>query len=58
MFRIKNRGVLNLHTPFDIFVPNNNIVAEHDGSHIVSFFDKNGKDNDQHGNTGRHKQSD
>lgn len=22
MFRIKNRGVLNLHTPFDIFVPN------------------------------------
>ena len=44
---LQNQGIdtsnLELDKTLDIFVPNNNIVAEHDGSHIVSFFDKNGK---------------
>lgn len=34
---------LDLEKTKDIFIPNNNIIAEKDGSHIVSFFDKDGK---------------
>ena len=44
---LKNQGVdtsnLDLEKTIDLFVPNNNIITEKDGSHIVSFFDKNGK---------------
>lgn len=44
---LKRQGVdtneLDLEKTIDLFVPNNNIVTEHNGSHIVSFFDKDGK---------------
>ncbi len=44
---LKRQGVdtseLDLEKTIDLFVPNNNIVTEHNGSHIVSFFDKEGK---------------
>ena len=33
---------LDLEKTIDLFAPNNNIIAEKDGSHIVSFFNKNG----------------
>ena len=43
---LKNQGVdtssLDLEKTIDLFVPNNDIVAEKDGSHIISFFDKDG----------------
>lgn len=44
---LKRQGIdtseLDLDKTIDLFAPNNNIVTEKDGSHIVSFFDKNGK---------------
>lgn len=44
---LKNQGVdtsnLDLEKTIDLFVPNNNIITEKNGSHIVSYFDKNGK---------------
>ena len=43
---LKRQGIdtsnLDLEKTIDIFVPNNNITTEKDGSHIVSFFDQNG----------------
>ena len=43
---LKKQGIdtskLVLTKTLDMFVPNNNIITENDGSHIVSFFDKNG----------------
>ena len=43
---LRRQGVdtssLDLEKTIDIFVPNNRIITEHDGSHIVSFFDKDG----------------
>ena len=42
---LKRQGVdtsnLDLEKTIDIFVPNNNIITEKNGSHIASFFDKN-----------------
>ena len=44
---LKRQGIdtseLDLDKTIDLFAPNNNIVTEKDGSHIVSFLDKNGK---------------
>ena len=44
---LKRQGIdtseLDLDKTIDLFAPNNNIITEKDGSHIVSFFDKNGK---------------
>lgn len=44
---LKKQGVdtskLDLEKTIDLFVPNNKIITEKDGSHIVSFFDKDGK---------------
>ena len=34
---------LDLDKTIELFAPNNNIITEKDGSHIVSFFDKGGK---------------
>ena len=43
---LKRQGVdtskLDLEKTIDIFVPNNNIITEKDGSHIVSYFDNQG----------------
>ena len=43
---LKRQGVdtseLDLEKTIDLFVPNNNIVTEKDGSHIVSYFDNKG----------------
>lgn len=43
---LKRQGIdtsnLDLEKTIDIFVPNNNITTEKDGSHIVSFFEQNG----------------
>ena len=43
---LKRQGIdtsnLDLEKTIDIFVPNNNITTEKDGSHIVSFFDQDG----------------
>lgn len=44
---LRRQGVdtskIDLDKTIDLFVPNNGIVTEKNGSHIVSFFDKNGK---------------
>lgn len=44
---LKKQGVdtskLDLEKTIDIFVPNTNIISEKDGSHIASFFDRDGK---------------
>ena len=44
---LKRQGIdtskLDLEKTIDLFVPNNKIITEKDGSHIVSFFDKDGK---------------
>ena len=43
---LKRQGVdtseLDLEKTIDLFVPNNNIITEKDGSHIVSYFDNKG----------------
>ena len=43
---LKRQGVdtsnLDLEKTIDIFMPNNNIITERDGSHIVSYFDSQG----------------
>lgn len=44
---LRKQGVdtskIDLDKTIDLFVPNNGIVTEKNGSHIVSFFDKDGK---------------
>lgn len=44
---LKKQGIdtskLDLEKTIDLFVPNNKIITEKDGSHVVSFFDKDGK---------------
>ena len=44
---LKKQGVdtskLDLEKTIDLFVPNNKVITEKDGSHVVSFFDKDGK---------------